>query len=44
MEKQEQCNGCPWRNPETCGACKADIERRGLDKERENGKNKYRIN
>ena len=29
---EEMCKDCPWKNRETCGACRADKERRKLDK------------
>ena len=47
---EEMCKNCPWKNPETCGACKRDRERKKLDKARERikldkeGKNEHRSN
>ena len=32
------CKNCPWKSPETCGACKRDGERRKLDNDRDNNK------
>ena len=38
MNKRDKCDGCPWGNPETCGACRADKERRKLDNDSDNNK------
>lgn len=31
-EKKNPCDKCPWKNKETCGACKMEMERKNKDR------------